>query len=163
MNEEILNENLETEILEEETQISDEEIEKESEILNVRVNPFCVISKETFIVTDINGKEHKFHDIQDNSAWSENPYEDYVVVPDNMVNEIKETRGFVDIVLNEEETAVVSFTALPIPEIPVPEPEPTPEERIAELETEVETLREYDTELLYQVCLLQLGITEEEL
>jgi hypothetical protein len=49
------------------------------------------------------------------------------------------------------------------PEMPEFEAKPTPEERIAELEAETATLKEYDTELLYQVCLLQLGITEEEM
>ena len=126
------------------------------EIMPQRVNPFCVISKQTF-------GEYAVRDIQTNSAWGANPYEDYAVVPDDMVNEIMETRGFCDIVLNEEETEVVSFTAREIPEIPEPPHEPTAQERIAELETEVDTLREYDTELLYQVCLIQLGITEDEL
>ena len=140
---EILNENLESEIPVEETEI-------ESEISNERVNPFCVISKQTF-------GEYEVRDIQTNSAWSANPYgEDYAVVPDDMVLAIQETRGFCDIVLNEEETEVVSFTAREIPEIPEPPHEPTTEERLAQLE-------EYDTELLYQICLLQLGITEEDL
>ena len=133
---EILNENLETEIPVEET-------------IPQRVNPFCVISKQTF-------GEYNVHDIQTNGSWGANPYEDYAVVPDDMVNEIMETRGFCDIVLNKEETEVVSFTAREIPEIPEPPHEPT-------LEEEIQQLKEYDTELLYQVCLLQLGITEDEM
>ena len=77
-----------------------------------RVNPFCVISKATF-------GEYAVRDIQTNSAWSENPYgEDYAVVPDDMVTAIMETRGFCDIVLNEDGTEVVEFTAREIPEIP---------------------------------------------
>jgi hypothetical protein len=48
-----------------------------------------------------------------------------------------ETRGFCDIVLNEDGTEVVEFTAREIPNIPVPTPEPTAEERIAELEEQV--------------------------
>lgn len=36
-------------------------------------------------------------------------------------------------------------------------------ERIEVQEVEIATLKEYDTELLYQICLLQLGITEEEM
>ena len=114
-----------------------------------RLNLFCVISKET--VGDYNVR-----DIQTNSAWGENPYEDYAVVPDDMVTAIMETHGFCDIVLNEDGTEVVSFTALPIPEIPVPDPEPTLEERVSELEI-------YNADLLYQVCLLQLGITDDDL
>lgn len=119
------------------------------ELLPQRVNPFCVISKNTF-------GEYAVHDIQTNSAWGENPYEDYAIVPDDMVNDIMETRGFVDIVLNEEETEVVSFTAREIPEFPEPPHELTVEERVSELEV-------YSADLLYQVCLLQLGVTEEDL
>ena len=89
---EILNENLESEIPVEETEI---ESEISNEILNARVNPFCVISKNTF-------GEYAVRDIQTNSAWSANPYgEDYAVVPDDMVLAIQETRGFCDIILNE--------------------------------------------------------------
>jgi hypothetical protein len=88
------------------------------EFLPQRVNPFCVISKNTF-------GEYAVRDIQTNSAWSANPYEDYAVVPDDMVLDIMETRGFCDIVLNEDGTEVVSFTALVIPVIPVEEAEPT--------------------------------------
>lgn len=108
-----------------------------------RKNPFCVISKEVYLVTDINDKEHKFHMIETNSSWGSNPYgEEYAVVPDDMVTEIMETHGFCDIVLNEDGTEVVSFTAREIPEIPVPEPEPTQEERIATLEAEKAAMAE---------------------
>ena len=103
---EILNENLE---------------ETTEEIVEIpqRVNPFCVISKNTF-------GEYAVRDIQTNSGWRENPYgEDYAVVPDDMVLDIMETRGFCDIVLNKDGTDVVSFTALEIPVIPVEEAEPT--------------------------------------
>lgn len=88
------------------------------ELLPQRVNPFCVISKNTF-------GEYAVRDIQTNSAWGANPYEDYAVVPDDMVTEIMETRGFCDIVLNEDGTEVVEFTALPIPEIPVAPTQPS--------------------------------------
>jgi hypothetical protein len=126
MSEEILNEIVENEILEEETQIPVEETETESEILNEtqipqRVNPFCVISKNTF-------GDYNVRDIQTNSAWGANPYENYAVVPDDMVLDIMETRGFCDIVLNEDGTEVVSFTAREIPVIPVAEAEPTTED-----------------------------------
>ena len=100
------------------------------EILNEiveRVNPLCVISKQTF-------GEYAVRDIQTNSSWGANPYADYAVVPDEMVLEIMETRGFCDIVLNEEETEVVSFVVRDIPEMPEPPHEPTAEERIATLE-----------------------------
>ena len=98
-----------------------EEIPVEEEIIEEipqRVNPFCVISKQTF-------GEYAVRDIQTNSGWGANPYEDYAVVPDDMVLEIMETRGFCDIRLNADGTEVTSFTARGIPEIPVPEAEPT--------------------------------------
>ena len=93
-------------------------VEEPVEEISQRENPFCVISKNTF-------GEYAVRDIQTNSSWGANLYEDYAVVPDDMVLDIMETRGFCDIVLNEEETEVVEFTAREIPEIPVPTPEPT--------------------------------------
>ena len=130
-----------------------------SEILELpqRVNPFCVISKETY-------GEYAVHDIQTNSSWGENPYpEEYAVVPDEMAQAILETRGFCDIELNEDGTEVVGFTPREIPEIPEQPHEPTAEERIEELEEIVAIHEENDAELLYQICLLQLGITEDEM
>jgi len=95
-----------------------------------RVNPFCVISKDTF-------GEYAVRDIQTNSAWGSNPYGDgYAVVPDDMVTAIQETRGFCDITLNEDGTEIIGFTAREIPEIPEAPHEPTAEERIAELEAQ---------------------------
>lgn len=123
---EILNENVE-EITESETPI--EEIPK-------RENPFCVISKATF-------GEYNVREIQTNSGWSANPYgKTYAVVPDDMVPAIRETQGFCDIILNEDGTEVVSFTAREIPEIPEQEPEPTAEERIATMEETIKTQQE---------------------
>lgn len=100
-----------------------EEIPTEEPIEEIpqRVNPFCVISKNTF-------GEYAVRDIQSNSSWGANPYEDYAVVPDDMVLEIMETKGFCDITLNEDGTEVVEFTAREIPEIPTEESEPTTEE-----------------------------------
>ena len=96
-----------------------------------RVNPFCVISKSTF-------GEYAVRDIQTNSAWGENPYgEDYAIVPDDMVTAIMETKGFCDILLNEDGTEVVSFTAREIPELPEAPHEPTLEERVTTLEETV--------------------------
>lgn len=90
-----------------------------------RVNPFCVISKTVSLVTDINGKKHAMRDIQTNSGWSGNPYKDYAVVPDNMVQDILATGGFVDIVLSADGTEVVEFTAREIPDIPKGQTEPS--------------------------------------
>ena len=103
-----------------------EETQTETEIFEIpqRVNPFCVISKATF-------GEYAVHDIQTNSSWGENPYpEEYAVVPDEMVLDIMETRGFCDIELNEDGTEVVGFTAREIPEISTAEPEPTTDDII---------------------------------
>lgn len=94
------------------------------EELPTRKNPFCVISKATF-------GEYAVHDIQTNSTWSGNPYgSDYAIVPDAIVPDIMETKGFCDIVLNEEETEVVSFTAREIHEIPESVKEPSQLDRI---------------------------------
>ncbi|MBR6542252.1 MAG: hypothetical protein IKT73_03495 [Anaerotignum sp.] len=81
-----------------------------------RKNPLCVISLDTF-------GEYAVHDIQTNSAWIENPYENYAVVPDDMVEAIMETKGFCDITV--EDGVVIGFVASEILEIPEPEPEPT--------------------------------------
>lgn len=137
---EILEENIETPI--------------EEEVIDIpqRVNPFCVISKATF-------GEYAVRDIQTNSAWGENPYgEDYAVVPDEMMLAIQETKGFCDIVLNEDGTEVVKFTAREIPRIPTPEPEPTLEEKIAEMEA---YQLEQDNMILdnnFAILMLQEGI-----
>lgn len=74
-----------------------------------RKNSFCVIAKTPW--------ENGGRDLQSNSSWSENPYgDDYAAVPAEMVDAIMETGGFCDIVLNEDGTEVVSFTAREIPE-----------------------------------------------
>ena len=140
---EILNENLESEIPVEETEI---ESEISNEILNARVNPFCVISKNTF-------GEYAVRDIQTNSAWSANPYgEDYAVVPDDMVLAIQETRGFCDIILNDDGTEVAMFTAREIPEIPVPEAPPS----------DIEILYEIEADQEFRLCCLELGLSAED-
>ena len=114
-----------------------------------RKNNFCVIGKKAL--------ENGWRDLQTNQAWSKNPYgEDYAVVPDDLVGSIMKTRGFCDIVLNEEGTEVVSFTPLEIPDIPEPEPQTPVEERVTFLE-------EVCTELMYQNALSSLGITEADL
>lgn len=117
MSEENLNEILEEEIMEE-IPVEEETIVEEPIELPQRVNPFCVISKQTF-------GEYNVRDIQSNSSWGANPYEDYAVVPDDMVPYIMETQGFCDIELNEDGTEVVEFTAKEIPEIPVAQAEPS--------------------------------------
>ena len=89
----------------------------------IRKNNFCVIAK----IADENG----WRSLQTNSAWVENPYgEGFAVVPDDMVSAIMETMGFCDIVLNEDGTEVVEFTATEIPDFPEPEYEPTAVEQL---------------------------------
>ena len=91
---------------------------KNFEEIVTRKNDFCVISKEA--------NENGWRDLQKNSVWVENPNTEYfVIVPDEMVEAIWETCGYCDIILNEDGTEVVSFTATEIPFIPEPEPQPT--------------------------------------
>lgn len=72
----------------------------------------CVISKNTF-------GENSVHSIQTNSGWNKNPYgENFAVVPENLMKDIMNTKGFCDIALNEEGTEVVSFIAREIPKLP---------------------------------------------
>lgn len=79
------------------------------ELKNERLHPFCVISIDTF-------GDHEVHDIQTNTHWTENPYaEGYVVVPDEMVVGIKKTKGYCDIVVNEDMTELISYKARKIP------------------------------------------------
>ena len=89
-------------------------------------NPLCVISKVPYGSRNI-------YNIQTNSAWTKNPYGDtYAVVPEDMVEAVMATKGFLDPVFNEEGTKLVSFTALEKPVIP-DEPvvdEPTADELI---------------------------------
>lgn len=123
------------------------EVPIEEEIVEIpqRVNPFCVISKDTF-------GEYAVRDIQTNSAWSENPYGDYAVVPDDMVADILETKGFCDIVLNEDGTEVVEFTAREIPEIP------TEEVTI----TDIDILYEIEADQELRICCLEMGLSAED-
>jgi|GEM_PF-4094471 len=113
-----------SEIINDNGEVLDDLVYREPIELPQRVNPICVISKRVY-------GEYAVHDIQTNSAWSENPYGDgYSVVPDEMVQDIMETLGFCDIVLNEDETEVVSFEAREIPTIEPPKEtaEPTAED-----------------------------------
>lgn len=107
-----------------------------------RKNYFCVISKSGF-------GDYNSHDIQTNSGWFENPYgETYAVVPDDMVQDILETRGFCDITLNDDGTEVVSFVAREIPEPEPIEVEPTAEDDVDAMLVDHE----------YRLTLLELGV-----
>ena len=65
---------------------------------------------------------------------------------------IMETRGFVDIVLNEDGTEVVEFTAREIPVIPEPEAPPS----------DIEILYEIEADQEFRLCCLELGLSAEE-
>lgn len=82
-----------------------------------------IISKNEF-------GDYNIHDIQTNSSWVKNPYDDYAIVPDDMVEDILTTCGFCDIELNEDGTEIVSFTAREIPDIPQDEAEATQLDRV---------------------------------
>ena len=126
--------------LKEETPIEEETVE-----IPQRVNPFCVISKETF-------GEYAVRDIQTNSGWSENPYKDYAVVPDDMVTAIMETKGFCDIELNTDGTEVASFTAREIPEIPTEEAPPS----------DIDILYEIEADQEFRLSCLEMGLSAED-
>ena len=97
----------------------------------VRKNAFCVISLD---VSEIGQ-----HNIQTSSAWGSNPYPDtHIPVADELVEDIRKTRGFCDISLNEEGTEVVSFVAREIPVIPEPIYEPTQDELLWQAITDIE-------------------------
>lgn len=119
----------------------------EEEIVEIpqRVNPFCVISKSVY-------GEYAVRDIQTNSAWGSNPYEEYAVVPDDMVTAIMETRGFCDITLNEDGTEVVSFTAREIPEIPTEEEPPS----------DIDILYEIEADQELRICCLEMGLSADD-
>jgi hypothetical protein len=75
-----------------------------------------IISKDTF-------GSHNVRDIQSNSCWCECVLDGYASIPEALVEGILETRGYCDIVLNEDQTEVVSFTAREMPDVPcAPEP-----------------------------------------
>lgn len=93
-------------------------------VLNARKErryPFTVISLETF-------GDYGIRDIQQNKSWMKNPYTDYAVVPDDMVEAILETKGFCNITVVDG--LVTEFVANKIPEIPDPDPEPTEAEQL---------------------------------
>lgn len=81
-----------------------------------RKNAFCVIS--------LYCNENGWYDIQDNSAWSAIPYENFAEVPDEMAEGVKETCGYLIPFFNEERTKLVDYTPKEIPVIEVPEEEP---------------------------------------
>ena len=69
--------------------------------------------------------DYNVRDIQCNANWDCCPYSDYALIPDDLVEGILDTQGYCDIVLNDEGTMVVSFTANEIPEIPIDYPNPS--------------------------------------
>lgn len=138
---------LNEEILEETVTETTEETPIEEEIVEIpqRVNDFCIISKFTW--------ENGGRDIQTNSGWGKNPCpEEYAVVPDDMVLAIQETRGFCDIVLSEDGTEVVEFTAREIPEIPQEEEPPS----------DIDILYEIEADQELRICCLEMGLSADD-
>ena len=125
------------------------------EDLPMRQNPFCVISVKKF-------GEYGIRDIQTNSSWGKNPYgEEYAVVPDEMVPEIMETRGFCEITV--EEGIVTGFTPTEIPEIPEPVPEPSMADRLAVVEEQLIATDEVAVALYeQQVAMEETNIAQDE-
>ena len=108
-----------------------------------KIKYFCVIGKTS--------DEDGWHDLQTNSAWESNPYgDDYAVVPEHMIESILKTKGFCDIVLNNDGTEVVSFTQREIPIFPEPKAEPNAEDDINAMMIDHE----------YRLTLLELGVNE---
>lgn len=84
-----------------------------------RKSPFCVISRAAF-------GQYAVHDIQTNSAWSANPYGDaYAVVPDELVEAVMETGGFLEPVWSGDGTELAGFAPLDKPELPAAEEQPS--------------------------------------
>ena len=84
----------------------------------------CVISKAEY-------GEHKFRNIEMNSSWEENPYgEAYATVPEELIEDILGTKGFCDIELNAEGTAVIGLTPRDIPDMPETASEPSQLDRL---------------------------------
>lgn len=78
----------------------------------------CVISK----VANDNG----WHDLQTSNIWHENPYgSSFAIVPDDMIDDIMETRGYCDIELNKDGKTLKSFTPRAIPVFPDTELKPS--------------------------------------
>lgn len=142
-----------------------EEILTQEEIVEETVEEEVVEHKNNFCVVAKEADENGWRSIQTSSAWAENPYgEGYAVVPDDMVPAILETMGFCDIVLNEDGTEVVEFTANEIPDFPEPEHEPTEMEVLQEEVTDLQLalVEQYETNLALQeeVTNTQLALVE---
>lgn len=148
---------------ENETTEDNEPVEEDSVKSPKRINPLCVISKKTI-------GDYAIRDIQTNSTWDVNPYsaDDYVIVPDDMVLDILETKGFCDIVLNEDETEIISFTSKEIPDIKVPDPDPSIDDRVNRLEsdilnTQLALAEQYESDITIEDDILrtQLALAEQ--
>ena len=119
--------------IEEETEIEEIEVEP-------RKNPFTVISLEAVNV-------YEMKDIQSASAWTSCPYDDYIEVPDSLVDKVMETRGYCEIIFDETTGAMIDVEPLEIPEIP------TEEEEISDTDLMLEIMADHEVRL----CELELG------
>lgn len=123
---------------------------EENEI--TRQHPFTVIS--------VNGTEEypTLHDIQQNSAWSENPYgESYAVVPDDMVDDVMQCGCWCNI--ETENGVLTKITPVEPPVIPPTPHEPTDIEILQKenrlLKAQVSALAEQQEFL--EDCLIEVG------
>lgn len=139
----------------EENEIIEETIAEEP--IKERKHPLTVIS--------VFGTEQypTLHNIQQNSAWGENPYgEAYAVVPDDMVEEVMTCGCWCNIEV--ENGVLTKITKVDAPYIP-PEPhEPTDIELLQEQVTELQMAlcEQYEENLLLQeeVTNTQLALVE---
>ena len=87
----------------------------------------CVIMKES--------SGNAAREIRTNVEYNEEQYQDFAIVPSELVDGIVATKGFCDIKLSEDGKTVMSFAAREIPE--APKPDQNYEARIASLEEEL--------------------------
>lgn len=94
-----------------EEEIIEEFVEEE---ITERQHPFTVIS--------ILGDENNWHDIQQNSSWSANPYgESYAIVPDGMVDEVLACGCWCNIEVENGVLTKITKVEPPTIEEPIPE------------------------------------------
>lgn len=123
---------------------------EENEI--TRLHPLTVIS--------VTGTDEypTLHDIQQNSAWSENPYGDaYAIVPDDMVNEVMACGCWCNIEV--QNGVLTKITKVEPPVIPPTPHEPTDIEILQKenrlLKAQVSALAEQQEFL--EDCLIEVG------
>ena len=128
------------------------EVEVEKEVVKTREVEMPVVKTREVEVTDENGETKTVTEEYTETELVTEEYTEKVLVTE------------------QREKVILTVTAMTegtLPDIPEEEPEPTTEERVTELEETVAAqensiyeLTEYQAELLFEVSLLQMGITE---